>query len=1010
MNLISRTTAISLIVMALAISAFTQTTEFTYQGSLQNSSAPANGNFDFEFALFDALSGGTQLGATLTRSTVAVTAGTFAVKLDFGGQFPGANRFLEIRVRQTGGGAFTPLAPRQSVGSSPYSVQSLNASNATTAITANTATNATQLGGVAANQYVVTTDSRMTDARPPTAGSANYVQNQNAAPQSSSNFNISGTGTADIFNAATQFNINGSRILGNQGNANLFAGFDAGAANTTGSVNSFFGRSAGQSNLTGDGNSFFGTSAGNTNTSGSYNSFFGRNAGVANSSANNNSFFGAFAGNSNSIGTANSYFGANAGQTNSTASENSFFGAEAGLVNLASGNSFFGRHSGLSNTIGAANSFFGIGSGGSNTSGGNNSFFGSESGLANTTGAGNSFFGRNTGITNTTGSNNTIIGNGANVSSAGLNFATAIGAGAVVSTDNTIVLGRGIPNDTVQVPGNLTVSGAFSANLNAGSITSGTLSNARLGQIPTANIADGAVTAAKISSGQVVKAINGLQDNVTLAAGSNIAITPAGNTLTVAFTGGNPILNQTTPQSGANFNISGNGTAGGTLSGNIVNAASQYNIGGSRILSNAGTDNLFAGVGAGQANTAGFGNAFFGVRAGGSNTSGAGNAFYGLDAGTSNTTGGSNTFFGLSAGFANTTGSINAFFGSSAGRFNTTGVNNAFFGREAGYATTSGFDNAFFGGDAGDVNTTGFNNAFFGQSAGDSNTTGDGNTIIGKSADVASGGLTNATAIGAFAQVAQNNSVVLGSINGVNGATSDTNVGIGTTTPNHRLTVGTQETPVVTTATLGVYGAGAAFTIVRDTTNNVEALFGADSGGALYGSVTNHPAVFRTNNANRMIIAPAGEVAIVTLGAAGATALCRNASNQISTCSSSARYKNSINTFSSGLDLIRRLRPVSFNWTDGGLADLGLVAEEVAAAEPLLTTTNAKGEVEGVKYDRVAVVAVNAINEQQSQIDALTKRVNEQKEENRRLQAQIDQLKRLICRAEQDPEICKVEN
>ncbi len=57
-----------------------------------------------------------------------------------------------------------------------------------------TATNAAQLGGVAASQYVITTDPRMTDARAPTAGSSNYFQN-GTSPQASSNFNIGGDGT-----------------------------------------------------------------------------------------------------------------------------------------------------------------------------------------------------------------------------------------------------------------------------------------------------------------------------------------------------------------------------------------------------------------------------------------------------------------------------------------------------------------------------------------------------------------------------------------------------------------------------------------------------------------------------------------------------------------------------------------------------------------------------------------------------------------------------------------------
>src|SRR5262245_8750688 len=116
-----------------------QTTEFTYQGSLKDGATAANGNYDFEFALFDAVSGGSQLGSTLTRNSVAVANGIFAVSLDFGGQFQGEGRFLEIHVRPTGGGAFTPLTPRQQVNSAPYSIKSL---------ATDTAINTQQLGGL----------------------------------------------------------------------------------------------------------------------------------------------------------------------------------------------------------------------------------------------------------------------------------------------------------------------------------------------------------------------------------------------------------------------------------------------------------------------------------------------------------------------------------------------------------------------------------------------------------------------------------------------------------------------------------------------------------------------------------------------------------------------------------------------------------------------------------------------------------------------------------------------
>jgi type III secretory pathway lipoprotein EscJ len=47
----------------------------------------------------------------------------------------------------------------------------------------------------------------------------------------------------------------------------------------------------------------------------------------------------------------------------------------------------------------------------------------------------------------------------------------------------------------------------------------------------------------------------------------------------------------------------------------------------------------------------------------------------------------------------------------------------------------------------------------------------------------------------------------------------------------------------------------------------------------------------------------------------------------------------------------------------------------VAAIEPLLVTRNASGQVEGVKYDRVAVVLLNAVKEQQAQIARLGEEV-----------------------------------
>ncbi|MBS4032859.1 MAG: hypothetical protein KGZ85_00220 [Ignavibacterium sp.] len=56
--------------------------------------------------------------------------------------------------------------------------------------------------------------------------------------------------------------------------------------------------------------------------------------------------------------------------------------------------------------------------------------------------------------------------------------------------------------------------------------------------VTTTKIHDGAVTGAKIGSNQVVKSLNGIKDDVTLVAGTNITLTPSGNNITINAAGG----------------------------------------------------------------------------------------------------------------------------------------------------------------------------------------------------------------------------------------------------------------------------------------------------------------------------------------------------------------------------------------------------------------------------------------------------------------------------------------
>ena len=94
-----------------------QSTGFTYQGRLTDAGVPANGNYEMQFTLFDAVVAGAQIGSPVTV-TVTVVNGIFtAPPLDFGAAaFDGAARYLEIGVRPPGSpDPFILLTPRQSI-------------------------------------------------------------------------------------------------------------------------------------------------------------------------------------------------------------------------------------------------------------------------------------------------------------------------------------------------------------------------------------------------------------------------------------------------------------------------------------------------------------------------------------------------------------------------------------------------------------------------------------------------------------------------------------------------------------------------------------------------------------------------------------------------------------------------------------------------------------------------------------------------------------------------------
>jgi hypothetical protein len=111
---------------------------------------------------------------------------------------------------------------------------------------------------------------------------------------------------------------------------------------------------------------------------------------------------------------------------------------------------------------------------------------------------------------------------------------------------------------------------------------------------------------------------------------------------------------------------------------------------------------------------------------------------------------------------------------------------------------------------------------------------------------------------------------------------------------------------------------------------------------------------------------------------------------------SSARWKDNVHTLDVALDTVMRLRGVSFDWKPehGGQPDIGFVAEEVGKVVPELVSWEKDGpHAQGLAYDRVTALAVEAIKQQQRTLESLRR-------ENAELGQLVDRLDRVLTAAE----------
>jgi hypothetical protein len=96
--------------------------------------------------------------------------------------------------------------------------------------------------------------------------------------------------------------------------------------------------------------------------------------------------------------------------------------------------------------------------------------------------------------------------------------------------------------------------------------------------------------------------------------------------------------------------------------------------------------------------------------------------------------------------------------------------------------------------------------------------------------------------------------------------------------------------------------------------------------------------------------------------------------------SSDIRFKKNIRPIYNALDKVKALKGVYFNWDQknfpdksfGAQDELGFIAQEVEKVVPeIVTKDKTKEEYRSVKYDKLVALLVEAIKEQQKQIDSL---------------------------------------
>jgi len=97
-------------------------------------------------------------------------------------------------------------------------------------------------------------------------------------------------------------------------------------------------------------------------------------------------------------------------------------------------------------------------------------------------------------------------------------------------------------------------------------------------------------------------------------------------------------------------------------------------------------------------------------------------------------------------------------------------------------------------------------------------------------------------------------------------------------------------------------------------------------------------------------------------------------SSTVVTATSDENLKNNIVTITNAIDTVKKLRGVEYDWRDNGHHSMGLVAQELEKVLPYLVHENEN--VKSVMYSNMIGLLIEAIKEQQIQIDELKGKIN----------------------------------